>query len=245
MRATPTPRAARRPSRRPRRPAFRLARRPPLAGGNAVREPIMLADSRLCRLGIWQRNAAPRRVGWGPWLRRTPSPAIVGPRIRTPRSGAATAPQERRDQDNCGDEDEPQHRKKIDRHGLSLPRHVRNCGGIARHVHRFDCCSRSRIADASSSGVVPGCWVWTAVRQGQSGNGGRVRVGTSSGQCTGRRASALSAVSPARATVRQARPSKPANPWRAGTRSVSAHTSALVRRRTADCQDRISGRKGR
>ena len=50
-------------------------------------------------------------------------------------------------------------------------------GGSRRHVHRFDRCSRSRIADASSSGVVPGCWVWTAVRQGQSGNGGRVRVG--------------------------------------------------------------------
>lgn len=86
----------------------------------------MVADSCSCRLGIWQRNAAPRGVGCAARPARTTSPPIVGPGIRRRRRRAATDPKEGGDRDRGWDAEEPEHHEQIDRRA----RHAPNCKGI-------------------------------------------------------------------------------------------------------------------
>ena len=86
----------------------------------------MVADSCSCRLGIRQRNAAPRGVGCAARPARTTSPPIVGPEIRRRRRRAATHPKEGGDRDRGWDAEEPEHHEQIDRRA----RHATNCKGI-------------------------------------------------------------------------------------------------------------------
>jgi hypothetical protein len=83
----------------------------------------MVAESHPRRLGITERDAAARSIGWDSRrLRRTLAPAIVRIRIRSPRWQAATTEQQRQEQ-HRQDDREIEQPGEIYAAGLSVPWH--------------------------------------------------------------------------------------------------------------------------
>jgi hypothetical protein len=85
------------------RPALTLPRRPSSTRRSAIREPAMAAQSHPRGLGVRQRNAAARSIGWGTRLPRVRPPAVLRVRIWSPGWRTAAAKkyrQERHQQEN-------------------------------------------------------------------------------------------------------------------------------------------------